>query len=371
MIYLDYSATTPVNKEVIESFNIVSNNYIGNANSLHKLGKESKNLIDEASESILNLLKLEDYEVIYTSGSTEANNLAIKGVALKYANRGKHIIISPLEHSSVIGPISYLQKLGYEVDIVKILEDGTIDLNNLQELIKDETILVSIVSVSSEIGIKQPIEKIANIINNYPKCYFHVDLTQSIGKVDIDLKNVDLISFSAHKIYGLKGIGALVKRKNIVIEPLLHGGKSTTVYRSGTPATSLIVSLARALRLVLINNSKHYDQLLTLNKTITEQLKTYPNFYINSTNKSIPHIINFSVTNIKPETLLRALEEKEIYISTKSACSKNNDISKEVYSLTNDNLRSSTSLRISLSYMTSKEEVDKFLMELEEIIKRW
>lgn len=360
MVYLDYSATTPVNNEVLDTFNKCSLEYYGNPNSLHKLGIDGKNLIDSATKQIKDILKT-DKEVIYTSGSSESNNLVIKGVCSKYRNRGNHIITSPFEHSSIYGPLNYLMDNGYEVDIVKTLENGMIDLDDLKRLIKDTTILVSIASVNSEIGLMQPIKEIGDIISKYPKCFFHSDMTQSIGKVNIPIDNVDFISFSAHKFYGLKGIGCLLKNENIIIDPLIHGGKSTTNYRSGTPALPLIVSLSKALRLIYEDFDNKYNHVLELNKYLKEKLSIYNNVYINSNDRSIPHILNISVVGIKPETMLHALESYDIFISTQSACSSSNTESKAVLSLTHDIERSKTSIRISISYLTTREEIDYFL----------
>lgn len=370
MIYLDYSATTPVNKEVLESFNKVCLNYIGNPNSLHKLGVEANNIINDATNQIAKLLNVKSNEIIYTSGSSESNNLAIKGIALKYKNRGNHIITTSLEHSSINGPLNYLIDNGYEVDFVKLDENGQVDLEDLKKLIKDTTILVSINSVNSELGLLQPIEEIGKIIKEYPKVFFHVDMTQSIGKINIPLDNVDLMSFSAHKIYGLKGIGCLIKKEKINLEPLIHGGKSTTIYRSGTPAVGLICSISKALRLSLENIKEKYDHVKELNNYLKENLKKYNNVYINSNDKSIPFVLNMSVIGIKPETLLHALEEDEIYISTQSACSSNTTLSKAVLNLTNDESRASSSVRISISYLTTKEEIDKLLISFNKIYER-
>ena len=249
MIYLDYSATTPVNKEVLDTFVKVSTDFIGNPNSLHKLGLESKKIIDASTNQIKKILNV-DHEVIYTSGASESNNTVIKGIAMRYQNRGKHIITTKFEHSSIIAPLNYLQKQGFKVDFVNTLPNGLVDLDDLKRLITDDTILVTIGAVASEIGIRQPIEEIALLMKDYPNTFFHVDATQAIGKVSINLKDVDLVSFAAHKFYGLKGIGILLKKPNIDFEPLIHGGKSTTKYRSGTPAVALIASVAKALRLI-------------------------------------------------------------------------------------------------------------------------
>ena len=215
MIYLDYSATTPVNQDVLDSFIKACNRYPGNPNSLHKLGVESKNMIDKATNQIASIMGVKNEEIIYTSGSSESNNLAIKGICLMYQNRGKHIITTDLEHSSIYGPIDYLLKLGFEVSYVKLTQEGFVDLEHLKSLMRDDTILVTINSVNSELGIQQPINEIGVLLKCYPKCYFHVDMTQSVGKVKVNCENIDLISFSAHKFFGLKGIGVLIKKDKI------------------------------------------------------------------------------------------------------------------------------------------------------------
>lgn len=369
MIYLDYSATTPVDEEVLDSFVKSTRNYIGNPNSLHKLGLEAKKIIDEATKQVANILKVKETEIIYTSGASESNNTAIKGICFKYQNRGKHIITTELEHSSVIAPISYLQNLGFEIDFVKINEDGLVDLEDLKNLLRDDTLLVSIASVNSEVGISQPINEIAKIVKNNPKTFFHCDITQSIGKEKIDLTNIDLASISAQKFYGIKGIGCLIKKENIVIDPLIHGGKSTSIYRSGTPAIGLIISLSKALRLMYVDLDSKIDYVKTLNNYLKEKLEKIEQIHINSTKNSIPHILNISVLNIKPETMQHALEIEDIYISTQTACSTNNSVSKAVYTITKNEDYAAHSLRISLSHLTTKKEIDTFVEVLIKKIK--
>ena len=354
MIYLDYSATTPVNKEVLNTYVTVCEKYIGNPNSLHKLGVEAKGLIDAATNQIANILGVKSSEVIYTSGASEANNLAIKGICLKYQNRGKHIITTELEHSSVSEPIKYLESIGFEVSYVKLDSNGLVDLNDLESLMRDDTILVSIVLVNSEVGLIQPIEAISKIVKKYPKCYFHSDITQCIGKVKVDLSLVDLASLSSQKFYGMKGIGCLIKKENIIIEPLIHGGKSTTIYRSGTPAVGLIVSLSKALRLSYDEFDNKYNKVFELNKYLISKLENL-DVCVNSNNYCVPHIVNISLNGIKPETMLHALEQDEIYISTQTACSTG-DYSKAIMAICNDKDRASRSMRISLSYLTTSDE---------------
>lgn len=365
MIYLDYSATTPVDESVLNSYIETTKKIIGNPNSLHKLGVDAKKLIDAATTQIASILGVKQTEIIYTSGASEANNTAIKGICLKYQNRGKHIITTKLEHSSILEPLNYLKKEGFEIEYVNLTEDGKVDLDDLENKIREDTILVTIASISSELGIIQPIKEIAEIVKKYPKAYFHTDITQSIGKEKIDLSMVDLASFSAQKFYGMKGIGALIKKENIVIEPLIHGGKSTTKDRSGTPPTPLIVSMAKALRLVYENFEEKQKKVKELNTYLREELEK-EHITINSPKDAIPNILNITIENIKPETMLHALEEKEIYISTRTACSTSLE-SEAVFAITKDKEKASHSLRISISYKTTKEELEIFIKTLSKV----
>ena len=366
MIYLDYSATTPVDKRVLETFNKVCLDYPGNSNSLHSLGVKSKELEEYVTDKIAKILKIRPTEIIYTSSSSESNNTAIKGICLKYKNRGKHIITTSLEHSSVIAPLNYLTKQGFEVDFVNLKDDGTVDLEHLKSLMRDDTVLVSISYADSELGIVQPINEISKIVKANPKTFFHVDCTQAIGKINVDLSNIDLASISAHKIYGLKGVALLIKKENIVIEPLIHGGKSTTIYRAGTPALPLYASMMKALELIVPTVEENIKYITKLNKKIIDRLSNYENVYINSTDKSIVNTINLSIKGIKPETFIHALEKYEIYVSTKSACSSADSMSNSVYAVTKDKERANNTIRISLSYLTTEEEIDKFLKVFDE-----
>ena len=360
MIYLDYSATTPVNPDVLKSFNKVINEYPGNANSLHKLGMKSKNLMEASVKQIANLLHVDSSEVIFTSGASEANNLAILGVLFKYKKRGCHILTTKLEHSSVFDTIEYTKELGYEVEYINILENGKIDLIDLKNKLRDDTVLVSINHVNSEIGIIQDVNSIGLLLKDYKKIIFHVDGTQAVGKIKVDLSNIDLYSFSSHKIYGLNGVGCLIKKKHIELVPVIHGGKSQTIYRSGTPTHALYASFAKALKLALEDLEKKYEHVLKLNQILRLELENLDNIHINSPIDSIPHILNLSLIDIKAETMLHALEEEEVYISTKTACSKSLS-SLSVYELTKNESYSEKSIRISISHLTTLEEINEFI----------
>jgi cysteine desulfurase len=361
MIYLDYAANTPVDKDVLNYFYDISIKYYANPNSMHKLGIEAKNIIDNATESIANYFNISKDEIIYTSGSTESNNMVIKGVCERYKNKGKHIILSSLEHNSSIASATIMQDKGFDVDLLPVNKDGIVDINKLKELIRDDTILVSIVSVDSELGIVQPIEEIANLLKNYDNIIFHTDATQAIGKVNINYNNVDLITFTPHKFYGLPGIGILIKKKNVNLIPLINGGKSTTVYRSGTPTTALIASSAKALQIATNNLDERYNHVKKLNEIIINHLKKYDFIHINNTDKSIPYTINFSIKNINSKEFAKILENNEIYISTKTTCCPEKTPSKLVYALTKDKQLASTSLRVSLSHLTTIDEINEFL----------
>ena len=361
MIYLDYSATTPVNPDVLDSLLKVSRDYIGNPNSMHSLGVKSRALLKSATRQIADCLNIKMEEIIYTSGATEANNTALLGVALRYKNRGNHIILSKLEHPSEYVLANYLENLGFRISYVNNDSDGLIDLDDLKSLITDKTILVSIVGVNSEVGVRQPLKTIRQIIKKEnPNTIFHSDLTQALGKVAINLNDVDLASFSGHKIYGPKGIGLLYKSEKVDIVPLIHGSSKDFPLRAGTPPLPLIVALSKAIRLCLIDLDKKELYVKKLNEKIVDDLSHYPNLKFNNTKYSIYNVINISLMDIKPESFVHAMEDHEVYISTNTACSSG-ELSTSVMALYGDKKRAMTTIRISLSCNTTMDEVNKFL----------
>jgi len=240
-LYLDYVANTPADLRVIDYFCTVEKSLVGNANSHHGVGFEVKKILDEATQNIAEKLGWLPEEIIYTSGASESNNTAIRGIAHAKRHFGKHIITTPLEHSSVSAPLTALQEAGYEIDMVKIGTDGKVDLDDLRSLLRRDTILMTVTAVDSELGTIQPVEEIAKVVKTFGKCSLHVDATQAIGKIPFDFNMADTVSFAPHKFYGLNGCGILLKNKQLIIEPLIAGGASTTMFRSGTPAVSLDV----------------------------------------------------------------------------------------------------------------------------------
>lgn len=371
MIYLDYAASTPVDKKVLALYYDTVLKYYANPNSSHKLGIEARNLIDDSTNNIASILGVLPCEIIYTSGASESNNLVIKGICERYKNRGKHILISALEHNSIVSASTYFQERGFEVELIPVNKDGLIDITVLKNLLRDDTILVSVCYVDSEIGLKQPIEAIGEILREYPNCVFHTDASQAVGKISTNFNNVDLVTITPHKFYGLNGIGIVIKKKDISLTPQINGGKSLTIYRSGTPDTASIVSLKLALEIAVENLSNRYDYIKELSEILKQQLKKYKNVHINNTDASIPHTINFSVKGIKSIDLQKKLEDYNIYVSTKTSCCPIETPSKLVYALTKDKILSSTSIRVSLSHLTTKEEINEFLRVFDIIYKEY
>ena len=361
MIYLDYSANTPVDARVLEQFCAVERRCIGNANSHHQAGSAAKAEIDAATIKIASLLGVQPAEIIYTSGASEANNFALKGLARLSRHTGRHIISTPLEHSSVSGTLTALQEQGYEIDLLDVKQDGTVDLEHLKDLLRPDTICVAVTLVDSELGVVQPVQEIAAILKAHPHCHLHVDATQAVGKIPVSFEGVDTMSLTAHKFYGLNAIALLIKRRNLALEPLIHGGESTTIYRSGTPTVALASSLACALDLAVTDLPGRVDHVAKLNAELRAALSTYPLVRINSPDHAIPHVLNLSVRNVKGTVFQRELDAKGVCVSVKSACSSDGLPSRAVFAVSRDRRNALSSWRISLSHLTTEDEIKAFL----------
>ena len=371
MVYLDYSAATPPEEEVLKIFYDISKRYYANPNVSHEFGLEAKRVIDESTKLIANLLGVLEEEVIYTSGASESNNLVIKGICQRYKNRGKHILISSLEHTSITKSAAVMQSLGFEVEIIPVTKDGVVDLDSLKSMLRDDTILVSVCSVDSELGLIQPIEEIGKILKDYPNCIFHTDASLSVGKVGIDYSSAQLITVTPHKFYGLMGCGILIKRNDVFLIPQIDGGRSTTIYRSGTPEVASIKAASVALSIALSKEYERFEYVKKLSSYLKSELAKYKNVYINNTENSIPHTINFSVKKINSVDIQKRLSDNQIYVSTKTSCCPVNTPSKLVYALTKDKALSSSSLRVSISHLTTKNDIDEFLKVFDLIYKEY
>jgi len=365
MIYLDYSATTPVALEVLDTMTRTTKEFIGNANSLNGLGIKSKELLNSAIKQIAELFSVLESELTFTSSSTESNNMALIGVAMAMFKKGKHIIVSKLEHPSIYAICDYLTSIGFEINYVNNNEEGLIDFDHLKSLIRPDTILVSICAVNSEMGIRQPLKMIRQIIKKEnPMTQFHSDMTQGIGKMALSLHDVDLASISSHKIYGPKGIALLYKSSMVNIKPLIYGSGKSNDLKPGTPALPLIVGFSKALRLALDDLEKKEKYISLLNERICKKVNSIEGVLINKTKYSIPHILNLSLMNIKPETFIHAMDNEGIYISTNTACSSG-DLSSAVMAVYNDLTRATHTIRISISSQTTTEEITRFIEAFE------
>lgn len=372
MIYLDYAATTPLHPEILSGYHELLSTYFYNADSMYDKGIEVNQLMEKSRELLGQMLHVKTEELLFTSCGSEANCMAIKGVAFQYRNRGKHIITSCIEHSSVHETCKELQEIfGYEITYLSVDHQGKISLQELENSIRDDTILVTVMAINNEIGVLNPIDQIKSIVKKHSKIKLHFDMVQALAKIPIDLTDIDLASFSAHKINGLKGSGLLYKNKAVSLVPLINGGQQEFGLRGGTSNACTNIILAKTLRIALEDTEKKYQKVKDLNIYLKKQLLTLDNIVINSHETCcVPHVVNFSCVGYKPEVILHDLEAKGIYISTRSACSsKSTTISRVMEQLHLDESVASSALRVSLSYSLSYEDIDEFIFCLQSTLK--
>ncbi len=361
MIYLDYSATTPVSYDVLESYIRATKDFPGNPNSLHSLGVKSKTLMNSAMKQIADLFNILESEITFTSGATESNNMALIGTALANMKNGNHIIVSKLEHPSIYKICEYLESIGFNISYVNNDSEGLIDFEDLKSLIQPETILVSVCAVNSEVGIRQPLKMIRQIIKKEnAQTLFHSDMTQAIGKIPVSFHDVDMASISAHKIFGPKGIGLFYKNSRVKLMPIIHGSGKSNDLKPGTPAVPLIVAFSKALRLALMDLDKRENFVRRLNEKIVTEISKMDGILINQTKYSIPQILNISLLKVRPETFIHAMEEYEVYLGTNTACASG-ELSTSIMAIYNDKKRALGTIRISLSYVTTTDEINRFL----------
>ncbi|KAB8138305.1 cysteine desulfurase [Gracilibacillus oryzae] len=373
MIYLDNSATTKPDKAVLDSFHQVATQYFGNPSSIHGLGMDSERLLRKAREKASALLEVDSPEIIFTSGGTEGNNIALKGIALAHQNRGKHIITTSVEHPSVMEACEGLERLGFEVTYLPVDQEGRVSVDDIKFAITYETILVSVMHVNNEIGTIQPISEIGQLLSNYPKIFYHVDNVQGFAKVPLNIReaNIDLCTISGHKIHGLKGTGLLYVKTGVKLFSLAHGGGQEANLRSGTENVPGIVGMVKAMRLAKERQAE-INNLAELKQYVMDELSKMRHIELNTPkNGSAPHIVHFSAPGLKPEVVIHALEERNIFISTKSACSsKSADESQVLVSCGRSYEIASSGLRVSMSYETTKAEIDVFLKELTKVLDK-
>lgn len=373
MIYLDNSATTKPYKEALHTFMKVNETLYANPSSIHSFGGKADDLIKRSREQVADLLGVEGSEVFFTSGGTESNNLAVKGTAMQYKNRGRHIITSRIEHPSVKKAVEDLEPFGFSITYVGVDEDGRVDLKEIEDALRDDTILVSVMHVNNEVGTIQPIREIGELLKERPKTLFHVDAVQACGKIPLDLHGagVDLCSLSSHKIHGIKGTGALYVRSGVRLSPLLSGGEQEGSLRSGTENTGGIAAFAKALRMHLKEREESLPVMKEIQGFIRDGLSKLPYVTVHTPETSAaPHILNFSIEGFKGEVMVHSLDQHGIYLSTTSACSsRQHKPSETLLAMGVSDMRANSSLRVSLSYHTTMQEARMFLETLEREIR--
>lgn len=333
MIYFDNAATTKVNSEVLDVYVKLVNELIGNPASVHQLGLQASNFLERARYQIGHKLHLLNKNVIFTSGATESNNLAIRGFALRNQRKGKHLVTSAVEHASVLKVFQELEAEGFDVTYLPVDIKGQISLAQLKNCLRDDTILVSLMGVNNETGTIFPLSKIREIVKSNSSAVLMSDLTQAIGKVDIDLNQIDIFSMSSHKIGGLKSSGLLVYNSDLNLSPIMFGGGQEKGMRSGTDNAPLACSLATALRIYMTSFGKRYANAVKLHSFLRKELAKLGSdeiIFISPEEDCSPFILNFSLLHYKASVLVEALSHREVYVSTKSACSSHSKSSSYV-----------------------------------------
>ncbi|MGP8023119.1 MAG: cysteine desulfurase NifS [Methanobacterium sp.] len=361
-MYMDHSATSPVDIEVFNAMKPYFVESYGNASTLYSLGREARRAMESSREKVASIIGANTDEIIFTSGGTESDNIAIKGTAYRFKRRGNHIITSNIEHPAVDETCKYLEKNGFEVTYLPVEKDGIVNSSDLEDAITDKTILITVMHANNEIGTIQPISEIGEIAREN-KIYFHADAVQSVGKIPVNVEelNVDMLSLSAHKLYGPKGVGALYIKKGVRVEPIIHGGGHEKGIRPGTENVAGIVGLGKACE-IAENNLEEEAQYLTSmrDELIKRVLSEIDESYLNGhPTKRLPNNINFRFTGIEGESLVLHLDSKNIASSTGSACSsKKLEASHVLMALGLKEVQAHGSLRLTLGKENKVEDID-------------
>ncbi|AXV39278.1 cysteine desulfurase NifS [Methanobacterium sp. BAmetb5] len=374
MSYMDHSATSPVNPEVLEAMLPYFTESFGNASTLYALGREARTAMENGRKQVASLIGAKPEEVYFTSGGTESDNIAIKGTASKLKNKGNHIITSGIEHPAVEETCKYLEKNGYQVTYLPVGEEGIVKVSDVEAAITPETILITVMHANNEIGTIQPIKEIGALARE-KGIYFHTDAVQSVGKIPVNVgdMNVDMLSISAHKLYGPKGIGALYIRKGVRIDPLLHGGGHERGMRPGTENIPGIVGLGKACQIAEDNLEKNMEYVSSLrDRLIQGVLGNIEQSYLNGhPTKRLPNNANFRFTGIEGESLVLQLDAKGINASTGSACSsKKLEPSHVLMAIGLKEVDAHGSLRISLGTENTPQDIDYTIDAIDEVVER-
>ena len=370
MIYFDNAATTKIYDDALTSYVQVSQKFFGNPSSLHQLGVDAYQVLTKARAQVASLLSVQPEEIFFTSGGTESNNWAIKGTALEKSVFGKHIITTKIEHPSVIQTCKQFERFGFEVTYLDVDSKGIVNVEQLKESLRKETILVSVMAVNNEMGAVQPIAEIAQVLEAYPSIHFHVDAVQAVERASqlLDIGRIDLLSLSAHKFHGPRGVGILYKKFGRKIQALLTGGGQEKGERSTTENLPGIVATTKALRMALEEESVTGE----LRHQLWKELATKSDIRIFSPEDGASHVLCFAIKGVRGEVLVHAFENHGIYISTTSACSsKKADSSSTLYAMDVPTEWATGAVRVSFSNDNTKEEVEQFIDVLHQLMKQF
>lgn len=372
MIYFDNSSTTSVRPEVLDVYKQVLETVYGNPDSLHQVGRKASQLMETSRKNIANLLGVDAKEIIFTGAASESNTLAIVGYALANEQRGRHVLISNVEHDSVDHAAFFLERFGFEVETLPINEKGIVTPECVKEHMRKDTILVSCMHVNNEMGAINPIREIEKVVHSHPTCVFHVDCVQSFSKIDVPFDILDMVTISCHKIHGLKGSALLMKKKKIQLVPILQGGQQEGGLRGGTQNAPANIAMAKTIRLALEEQDKVYKQVSEINAYLRAELQKIPGVMINSPEDALPYILNIGFNEITSEVLLNALDQKGICVSAKSTCSSHSANESEVLKAMGKSQKESTHMiRLSFSKDNTIEEAKTFINTCKEIINEY
>ena len=370
MIYFDNAATTKIYDDALTSYVQVSQKFFGNPSSLHQLGVDAYQVLTKARAQVASLLSVLPEEIFFTSGGTESNNWAIKGTALEKSVFGKHIITTKIEHPSVLQTCKQLERFGFEVTYLDVDSKGIVSVDQLKENLRKDTILVSVMAVNNEVGAVQPIAEIAKVLEEYPSIHFHVDAVQALESASqlLALGRIDLLSLSAHKFHGPRGVGIMYKKFGRKIQALLTGGGQEKGERSTTENLPGIVATTKALRMALEEKSVTSE----LRSQLWKELVTKPEIRIFSPEDGSSHVLCFAIKGVRGEVVVHAFENHGIYISTTSACSsKKADSSSTLYAMDVQTEWATGAVRVSFSNDNTKEEVEQFIDVLHQLMKQF
>lgn len=370
-IYLDYASTTPTNPQILKDAQLIMNDYFQNADSLHFGGQRVSDLVRQSRKALADMLGVLPYEIIFTSGASESNSAAIKGIAFANMHKGKHLITTAVEHSSVKGAFQQLKdRFGFEVSVIGVDSQGNLDLEALKGALREDTILVCAMAINNEVGTITDVGKLAQIVKKHSNAYLHIDGVQALAHHEFSMQQIDSVAFSAHKIHGLKGSGLWIKKAHVACDPLINGGQQQFGYRGGTIDNVAAILWAKTLRLARENYKKNEAKILKLSQRLYQAFEDEDYILINSSKDGSPYIFNLSIINVGSEIMMNGLNKAGFAISAQSTCNSSSiEPSHVLKAMGRTDEEALSTVRISMSYLTTEDEIESIINKILEIKK--